>query len=346
MKTNWIFTVLAIAVAALPAHADETLSHGRFATVTLYRPAGDVKSVVLFLSGDGGWNQGVVDMAQALAARRRDGRRHRRAEAARQPRQGWRSCVSPDGDLENLSHYIQGYAKLPTYHTPRARRLFVGRDARVRDARAGARRARSRARCRSGSAPTWLLHKNRCAAATACTSTAASRTAASTCCRPRSSAVLDRAQRRAGPSLRRRALRASSSRRRTTRSFVELPKVGHGYSRHAQLDAAVPERVPLARRRDALGAAAAAREPRGSAARRGAGRGPRRRVRGAAVRRRRLGRSRQGRGERARRAGHLRGGTRLAALLLDGAHARHGSPRTSTACCATTPRRGTSRALF
>jgi type IV secretory pathway VirJ component len=26
--------------------------------------------------------------------------------------------VSPDGDLENLSHYIQGYAKLPTYHTP------------------------------------------------------------------------------------------------------------------------------------------------------------------------------------------------------------------------------------
>jgi type IV secretory pathway VirJ component len=28
------------------------------------------------------------------------------------------SCVYPDGDLENLSHYLQGYAHLPTYHTP------------------------------------------------------------------------------------------------------------------------------------------------------------------------------------------------------------------------------------
>jgi type IV secretory pathway VirJ component len=32
------------------------------------------------------------------------------------------SCVFPDGDLENLSHYVQGYARLPTYHTP----LMVG----------------------------------------------------------------------------------------------------------------------------------------------------------------------------------------------------------------------------
>jgi type IV secretory pathway VirJ component len=118
MKTTWIYTALAIALAALPVHADETLSHGRFATVTLYRPAGDVKSVVLFLSGDGGWNQGVVDMAQALA--------HEGAMVAGidVPKllanldKDSEACVSPDGDLENLSHYIQGYAKLPTYHTP------------------------------------------------------------------------------------------------------------------------------------------------------------------------------------------------------------------------------------
>src|SRR5204862_6635940 len=28
------------------------------------------------------------------------------------------SCVSPDGDLENLSHFVQSYAALPTYHEP------------------------------------------------------------------------------------------------------------------------------------------------------------------------------------------------------------------------------------
>ena len=118
MKTHWLYAAVAIALAALPVHADETLSHGRFSTVTLYRPAGDVKSVVLFLSGDGGWNQGVVDMAQALA--------HEGAMVAgidvpkllaNLDKDG-EACVSPDGDLENLSHYVQSYAKLPTYHTP------------------------------------------------------------------------------------------------------------------------------------------------------------------------------------------------------------------------------------
>src|SRR5690242_3696850 len=60
MRTIGLCGVLAIALAALPAHAEEQLSHGRFAGVTLYRPEGPVKSVVLFLSGDGGWNLGVV----------------------------------------------------------------------------------------------------------------------------------------------------------------------------------------------------------------------------------------------------------------------------------------------
>ena len=34
--------------------------------VTTYKPQGQVRGVVLFLSGDGGWNLGVVDMARAL----------------------------------------------------------------------------------------------------------------------------------------------------------------------------------------------------------------------------------------------------------------------------------------
>jgi type IV secretory pathway VirJ component len=118
MKTRCINAAFAIALAALPVHADETLSHGRFSTVTLYRPTGDVKSVVLFLSGDGGWNQGVVDMAQALS---REGAMVAGIDVpkllANLDKDG-EACVSPDGDLENLSHYVQSYAKLPTYHTP------------------------------------------------------------------------------------------------------------------------------------------------------------------------------------------------------------------------------------
>ena len=51
---------------AAPLDAAERVSHGRFQNVTLYRPRGEVKAVVLFLSGDGGWNLGVIGMAQAL----------------------------------------------------------------------------------------------------------------------------------------------------------------------------------------------------------------------------------------------------------------------------------------
>src|ERR1700733_3767109 len=46
--------------------ATQTLSHGRFATVTVYRPSGDVREVVLFLSGDGGWQLDTDRMAKVL----------------------------------------------------------------------------------------------------------------------------------------------------------------------------------------------------------------------------------------------------------------------------------------
>jgi type IV secretory pathway VirJ component len=48
--------------------AGETLSFGRFGSVALYRATDHPRHVVLFVSGDGGWNQGVVDMARALSS--------------------------------------------------------------------------------------------------------------------------------------------------------------------------------------------------------------------------------------------------------------------------------------
>ena len=43
----------------------ETLRFGRFGTGTVYRESPHPCHVVLFISGDGGWNLGVVDMASA-----------------------------------------------------------------------------------------------------------------------------------------------------------------------------------------------------------------------------------------------------------------------------------------
>jgi type IV secretory pathway VirJ component len=119
MKTlAWILALLACA----PVAAQEKISHGRFRDVAIYRPAGEVRQFVLFLSGDGGWSPEVSDIARKLSERGAmvAGIDSPKLFAALEADGG--NCVFPDGDLENLSHFIQGYARLPTYHTP----LLVG----------------------------------------------------------------------------------------------------------------------------------------------------------------------------------------------------------------------------
>ena len=65
MKTLARAVLIGLLLSA-PLHAEDHISHGRFKDVTLYKPRGEVKQFVLFLSGDGGWNLGVAGMAQAL----------------------------------------------------------------------------------------------------------------------------------------------------------------------------------------------------------------------------------------------------------------------------------------
>jgi type IV secretory pathway VirJ component len=107
--------------APLPANA-ERLSHGRFEDVVVYRPQGVPRAFVLLLSGASGWpgkGPGKAQaLAQALAARGAlvagiDTRRFYRVLA-----QDEGGCEYSSGDLENLSHFVQAYYKLPTYFPP------------------------------------------------------------------------------------------------------------------------------------------------------------------------------------------------------------------------------------
>ena len=68
MKIQSLLLAAALLLGASALRAQEHVSHGRFADVALYRPAGKPSSVVLFLSGDGGWNRGVDEMASALGS--------------------------------------------------------------------------------------------------------------------------------------------------------------------------------------------------------------------------------------------------------------------------------------
>ncbi|MGO9424754.1 MAG: virulence factor family protein [Steroidobacteraceae bacterium] len=98
--------------------AAEHVSHGRFENVAIYAPVGTPTSFVLLLSDDGGWNPAATSLAERLS-------RHGAMVAGIDLKKltakleaDDSDCVFPDGDLENLSHFVQAYYHLPAYLTP------------------------------------------------------------------------------------------------------------------------------------------------------------------------------------------------------------------------------------
>jgi type IV secretory pathway VirJ component len=88
-----------------------------FGAVTIYSPESSTSEVVLFLSGDGGWNLGVIPMAERLRSLGAlvagiDVRSFiKRLEQTP-------DCAYPAGELETLSRTIQLKQKLPSYTRP------------------------------------------------------------------------------------------------------------------------------------------------------------------------------------------------------------------------------------
>lgn len=114
-RLAWFACMLCLALLTPCAgRAEQVIAHGRFEQVRVYRPAGAPRQFVLFLSGEGGWNDAAAREAGLLA------KRGAMVAGVDLPR--FQAKLAPDdvpvGDLENLAHYLQGYARLATYHTP------------------------------------------------------------------------------------------------------------------------------------------------------------------------------------------------------------------------------------
>ena len=127
MRATAAITACALVGAFGPGNAAgaDALSHGRFKHVEVFRPQGEVKHFALLMSGDGGWSTKLAAIAESLAAGGTMVAGIDTAELFTSLEKDGGSCVTPDGDLENLSHYIQAYYKLPTYFTP----ILIGHSA-------------------------------------------------------------------------------------------------------------------------------------------------------------------------------------------------------------------------
>jgi type IV secretory pathway VirJ component len=108
---------LALARSAAAGDPSETLTVPGFGKVAVYAPSGSPDQVVLFVSGDGGWNLGVVSMAErvrdlgALVVGIDIRAFLRGLEASKR-------CAYPAGSLEELSRAVQRRHRLPAYKRP------------------------------------------------------------------------------------------------------------------------------------------------------------------------------------------------------------------------------------
>ena len=96
----------------------ETVTFAPFGEVSILRGAQPPREVVLFLSGDGGWNLGVISMAQRIADKGAVVAGIDIRHYLAQLELSTDACVSPAGDLENLSRYVQKHLQLEPYREP------------------------------------------------------------------------------------------------------------------------------------------------------------------------------------------------------------------------------------
>lgn len=96
----------------------ETFDFGRFGTIHLYVPLGEIKNVAIFAAGDGRWDEGVGDMAQFLA---NDGALIIGVDTIaylESLNNSTERCGYIAADFEALAHAAEKRAKLRTYMVP------------------------------------------------------------------------------------------------------------------------------------------------------------------------------------------------------------------------------------
>ena len=113
-----VFLVVFYCVTGLCMAQEETLHFGRFGNITLYRQSDHPSHVVIFVSGDGGWNLGVVDMAKKLSTLNALVVGIDIVHYLKQLESSSEKCSYPASDFEALSKYVQKKIDSPRYIQP------------------------------------------------------------------------------------------------------------------------------------------------------------------------------------------------------------------------------------
>lgn len=113
-----IILVIFIYSANLKAETLDSMVYGTFGKVIIYHPAKVPEALVLFVSGDGGWNKGVVDMAKHIAAQGALVVGINIQHYLLSIKSSKAKCYYPASDFEELSLTIQKKFKFNQYLKP------------------------------------------------------------------------------------------------------------------------------------------------------------------------------------------------------------------------------------
>lgn len=108
----FIFSTNAFALTA------DTIRIGAFGKIMIYKPKKEPTAVVLFVSGDGGWNSGVVEMAKNIADQGAVVAGIDIQHYFKEIKKEKSKCYYPAGDFEELSLLLQKKIKMKQYLKP------------------------------------------------------------------------------------------------------------------------------------------------------------------------------------------------------------------------------------
>ncbi|HSE43579.1 MAG TPA: AcvB/VirJ family lysyl-phosphatidylglycerol hydrolase [Acidobacteriota bacterium] len=103
---------------AIISSADEVIQYGLFGDVHLYQKSATPSQTVIFVSGDGGWNQGVIGMAQQISSTGALVAGVDIVHYLRALKRASNRCSYPAADFEALSKYLQKRVGASTYKLP------------------------------------------------------------------------------------------------------------------------------------------------------------------------------------------------------------------------------------
>lgn len=113
-----VFILLSISLADAGDVQERTDNYGPFGTLHIYQTSAHPQHVVLFFSGDGGWNLGVIDMAKSLADLDSMVVGIDITHYIKQLNKGTEKCNYAAAHLEALSQYLQKKYNFKLYAPP------------------------------------------------------------------------------------------------------------------------------------------------------------------------------------------------------------------------------------